>query len=211
MWHVSKGGPILFVSKMDISADGAPNAYHPKDRGTDRLASGGTPGNWWAIATEDGSLGARPILQGRNDPFPGYYISMTALFDKRYERSDPRRFVDARSVPYFVMPQNHAAGARLGDIGMVYYPQSGRMSPAIYADVGSPDEIGEGSIRLARNLGIDADPRSGGVDEGVVYLVFPRSGQERPMTPRDIRRMSNALFEEWGGQARLKACLEHAN
>lgn len=207
LWRMPDGGPILFVSKMAVSADGAPNAYHPADRGTDKLSSGGVPGNWWAVATDDGSTGGRPLLQRAKDPFPGYYISMTSLFDPKYSRSNPRRFVDARNVPYFVLPHNRTAGAELGDVGVVYYPESGRISAAIFADVGAPDAIGEGSIRLARNLGIDADPRSGGVDEGVVYVVFPGSGRGTPMAPREIKRVSSALFNEWGGEARLKVCL----
>ena len=52
VWRLPDGGPILFVSKMSVSADGAPNAYHPEDRGTDKLASGGVPGGRLRPKTE---------------------------------------------------------------------------------------------------------------------------------------------------------------
>jgi hypothetical protein len=36
------------------------------------------PGNWWALVTRNG----RPIVQGADDPAPGFYVSTTTLVYK---------------------------------------------------------------------------------------------------------------------------------
>ena len=126
-------------------------------------------------------------MQGLSDPKPGYYISMTALFDPSKRRTDPHRYVDARTVPYFVLPTKRTGAAKLGDVDIVYNPDSDQMSSAIFADVGPVNAIGEGSIRLAENLGINPSPRNGGKPAPVVFLIFPGSGNGRPQSAeRDV-------------------------
>src|SRR5580704_6176725 len=69
---------FFYESGMTIDADGAPNAYHPDNVGLDDLANAGTPGRWEGLAKDaDGE----PFIQGPADPFPGYYVSATALSD----------------------------------------------------------------------------------------------------------------------------------
>src|SRR5277367_4167460 len=70
-------------------------------------------------------------------------------------------------------------GARLGDFAVVTNLRSGRSSYAIFADIGT---FGEGSVALAGNLGIWPDARNGGTRGGVLYLVFPGSGNRQPRT-----------------------------
>jgi hypothetical protein len=74
-----------------------------------------------------------------------------------------------------VLPNDLAerAGARLGDFAVVMNLRNGKSSYAIYADIGT---MGEGSIALADNLGIWSDARRGGQSDGILYLVFPGSG-----------------------------------
>ena len=82
-------------------------------------------------------------------------------------------------------------------------------SPAIFADVGPHGKIGEGSIALARALGLDDNPRRGGTgNPGIAYLVFPRSGlgQGKLRTAKEIRGSALKVFREWGGAKRLKMC-----
>src|SRR5687767_14284317 len=54
---------FVFHGGLAIDADGAPNAYHPEDRGIDHLANAGRPGNWWAVVTDDRSSKGTPIVQ----------------------------------------------------------------------------------------------------------------------------------------------------
>src|SRR5262249_59303205 len=112
----------------------------------------------------------------------------TTLEDWSKNATDPGRYVDSEKIPFIVLPGSIArmAGARVGDFAMVRNLRNGRSSAAIFADMG-PD-LGEGSIALARVLGINPHPRRGGTYRGVLYLVFPHSGNRRP---RPLDEMNN--------------------
>jgi hypothetical protein len=210
VWTNDRPPSLLFVTKLAVSADGAPDAYHPKGIGSDYNRNAGRPGNWWALVTDNGRRNGKPIVQTASDPNPGYYVSTTALCEPAKPRTDPRRYVDARTIPYFVLPKGHTGAAKLGDVGMVYNPKSHRLSAAIFADVGPADAIGEGSIRLANNLRINANPRNGGKPAPVVFLVFPGSGNGRPQSAEQIYTRASEYFQRWGGVERLKQCASDA-
>src|SRR2546426_12169220 len=53
--------------------------------------------------------------------------------------------------------------------------------------------------KVAKALGIDADPRRGGQDAGVVYVIYPGSGNGKPRQFGEIFGTSKQLFEAWGG------------
>jgi len=194
---------VAFAAGMAICADGAPNAYHPENKGIDYLANAGKPGNWWALVTHNGKADGEPVVQGPRDPFPGFYVSATALSDPSKPAVDPRRYVDSRIVPYIVLPKGHRQQIQLGDLGVVINLRNNLISPAIFADIGPSGKIGEGSIRLARNLGIKPDPKDGGAEEGIIYLVFPGSGDGKPIAANLIESKAMKLFETWGGLQRL--------
>ena len=81
-------------------------------------------------------------------------------------------------------------------------------SGAIVADESAPKlPVGEGSIALAQALGINANPRTGGKDGDVAYLIYPGSGNGRPRPLKEIVAKAKELFEAWGGFDRLNACL----
>jgi hypothetical protein len=206
VWRLPDRATFFFEAGMAIDADGAPDAYHPDDIGKDYLANAGYPGNWWALVTDNGRPDGNPIVQGPDDPAPGYYVSMTALEDRTKAVSDPHRYVNANEIPFLVLPFDQRGGARLGDFGVVVNRANGPLAYAIFADLGPRDHIGEGSIALAEALGINADPRRGGAAGGVVYVVFPNSGNVRPRSMAEIDRESERLFEAWGGTAQLEAC-----
>lgn len=199
----SRHAPVVFFqSGMTIDADGAPNAYNPQNTGLDDLANAGQPGHWDGIV--EGENGEPPI-QGPDDPFPGYYVSCTSLCDRSKRSIDPRRYVDASRIPYVVLPGGLArdAGARLGDFALVVNLRNGRSSYAIFADIGT---LGEGSIALADNLGIHSDARIGGTRGGVLYVVFPGSGDGAPHTVEEIDTLAAERAELWGGIEQVNAC-----
>jgi hypothetical protein len=199
-------GSLWFVAGMAIDADGSPHAYHPEDRGLDYLANAGKPGNWWALVLDDRG---EPIVQGEDDPAPGYYVSTTSLIDSRYPITDPHRYVDAETVPFVVLPPRlRKAGAKLGDLALVIDLDSGARSFAIFADVGPKTGLGEGSIALASALGLPANPRRGGKRDGIAYLVWPSSGDGKPLATREIDDRGAAQLERWGGETRLARCLQ---
>jgi len=206
----SRVNAFFYESGFAIDADGAFRAYHPSDHlGLDSLAHAGHQGNWWALVTDDGKPSGHPVVQGKTDPAPGYYVSTTALYDSRNPNiRDPHRYVDAAKIPYVVLHPKALKHARLGDFAIVANLKNGRISAAIVADESSADlPVGEGSIALAEKLSIDPSPRHGGQDGAVVYLIFPDSGNGNQRAFKDIVANSTKLFEVWGGMKKLKECL----
>jgi hypothetical protein len=205
IWQLQGSTAFFYESGMTIDADGAPNAYHPDNTGLDDLANAGSPGNWYGLAKDaDGE----PFVQGPNDPFPGYYVSATALADRTRPVNDPARYVDASKIPFIVLPGSVARqlGARPGDFAAVFNQRNGKSSFAIFGDVGPPDRIGEGSVALAENLGIRSDARNGGARRGILFLVFPGSGNGRPRPIEEINTESEKLLQSWGATPQLTAC-----
>jgi hypothetical protein len=155
-WKIWRNEDVLvFVSGMAIDADGSPHAYHPDNvSGLDDLRHAGSPEHWDGLVTVNGS----PVVQGDDDPAPDFYVSATSLEDDDYPATSPRHYVDAEKIPYVALPGDF--GAELGDIAYVVNSETQQGSAAIFADE-SP-RPGEGSIALARALGVNADARRGG-------------------------------------------------
>jgi len=202
---------FFFTSGLMIDADGSPRAFNRvSSKGLDDLQNAGHTGNWWGILTNNGETNGRPIVQGPHDPAPGFYISPTGLEDTTKRENDPRRYVDAMRVPYIVLSgtTKQNGNARMGDYAVVLNKANGRWAYALCGDTWDEVKIGEGSIALAKELGINADPRNGGVDDGVVYLVFPGS-RKTPWRAEETPAQTNAaaakVFNNWGGIAQLKA------
>lgn len=88
------------------------------------------------------------------------------------------RALNAETLPYIVVPgvtstwSYRDAGITGGTVAAVVYNQ--RLAYAVVGDVGPDDQVGEGSYALAQKLGINPDPRTGGVSGKVVdYILFP--------------------------------------
>lgn len=209
MTPIRLGNALVWQSGMAVDADGDPSAYHPNGGGDDALGNAGGVGNWYGIVTDSGQPNGRPVVQGAYDPSPGFYISQTALVDHAKAVTDPRRYVDSRSVPYVSIPSDAlvARGGllRIGDLAMVCY--GSLRCAALVADVGPKGKWGEGSIALAKALGIPNSPRNGGASHGVTFVVFPDSAAA-PAWPRSSDEIKNAaedLFTAFGGQAAIAA------
>jgi hypothetical protein len=155
-----------------IDADGSPHAYHPKGSppGLDYLANAGKPGNWWGIATDDNG---KPYVQTAADPAPGFYVSTTALERQRFPKSNPHRYIDSESVPYFVLPSKFPVKVKLGIKGIALNTQNGKSVKVTYADIGPVGKIGEGSMALADALGIPSNPKKGGTEKKIIRYEFP--------------------------------------
>jgi hypothetical protein len=207
---VSSPAAFFYKSGLAIDADGAFRAYHPNNRlGLDSLDHAGHEGNWWALVTENEKPSGRPVVQSASDPAPGFYVSTTALYDRDNPNPhDPHRYVDAATIPYVVLNPIALNYAKLGDFATVINLQNGKISAAIVADESARNlPVGEGSIALAQALGIDANPRTGGKNGDVVYLVYPDSGNSRPRRLDEIVVNAKQLFDAWGGLDRLNACV----
>jgi len=200
----------VFRSCFAIDADGAPKAYHKdSSKALDYLANAGRPGNWWALEI-DGN--GQPVVQSSNDPAPGYYVSKTSLENPGFDPADPRRYIDASTIPYVVLPGSRyqqftqAANIRLGDLAAVYNIKTGKLSFAIFADTGPRTKLGEGSIALAESLGLAGNPKAGGTDtRSIIFAIFPGSGAGRGISGGEITARIQPIFDNWGGLARLKS------
>ncbi|WP_051707361.1 MULTISPECIES: glycoside hydrolase family 75 protein [unclassified Streptomyces] len=116
----------------------------------------------------DGRAGRR--CNRRTDP---QFARATA-----FQGPDGRR-LDAEKVPYIVVPEpsrlwdHRADGVRGGSVAAVIHGD--RVQYAVVGDTGPRDIIGEASYATAKGLGIRPDPRGGGTDDDVTYVVFPHS------------------------------------
>jgi hypothetical protein len=197
---------FFYKSVMKVDADGAPNAIGPHDTGLDRTSSAGHPGNFTSIVTDNGKPNGKPVLQRKSDPFPGLFISTTALADTRFGERDVRRYVDATVIPYVSITgaawawAKTARGLQKGDL--VFVSLRRQSAFALLADIGG-SELGEGSIALAKLLGGAGNPRSETLPKHVVYVVFPGSGAGKPLTLDQINGMGRAALNVWGGFPKL--------
>lgn len=164
-------GRVHFYAAGRIDADGAARGYHPDNRsGLDDLRNAGGPGNWYGIVTDSDG---RPIVQQSGDPAPGFYVSATAYQWPQYIKTDPRRYVDAETVPYIVVSpliRNAAKGVVLGCKAKVTF--NGKSVDAVVADIGPRKKIGELSIAAAKAVGIPSSPRTGGIESKNVHYEF---------------------------------------
>ena len=203
------------TDRMAIDADGAPNAYHPQDKGIDALANAGFPnGGWKSILAVDPLNTTKPFVQTAG-PFAGFFVSKTTLQDPSRVETDPNRYVDSTRVPYLVFPGAfHALSGTgtMGDLAVVRNLRNDKVTSAIVADAGPKNApLGEISVRLAENLGgAHVNPRNGsGMPKGpFLYVVFPksRSTPKWPLTVARMDELANSALTAIGGWERVLAC-----
>ena len=217
LWRLYGSETYFYVTeRMMIDADGAPNAYHPDNKGIDFLSNAGYPnGGWRSVLAEDPNDPSQPYVQSSGE-FAGYFIAKTTLQDRARPATDPERYVDSRQVPYLVFPGAFHAIRGTGDFGDLAFAQNldnGKKSSAIVADAGPKNaKLGEVSIRLAENLGgRNVNPRNGGgVPAGrFLYAVFPKSKQRPawPVTPERLETLVEKLIRAIGDWDQIVAGL----
>jgi hypothetical protein len=81
---------------------------------------------------------------------------------------------------------------------MVINGRNGLWSAAIYADFGPRAKIGEGSIALAKAVGLNSNARHGGTESHcIIYVVFPHSGHGPLLSASTIQALGTQLFDAW--------------
>ena len=206
---IHSSGAIFYRAKFAIDADGSPNAYGPNDTGLDINENAKNNGKWVGVVTDNNG---NPVLQKQGDPRPGWYVSQTSLYSDLYADTDPRKYVDAEKIPYIVLPTElfKLSKAEIGDMAYAFYPNTNKGSYAILADEGPTGLLGEGSIFLAKTLGIaDVNPRDGGLTgEAIQYIVFPKSGigNGTHRTIAEIDKVGKAKMQLIGGETAVLKC-----
>lgn len=203
----SCNGAILIDSGLAIDADGAPNAYAPAGSSLptlDYLSNAGHPGNWWGVVTSNDDGEGDPVIQEYPEPYPGYYVSSTALENPAFAFDKTGRYLDSRMVTFIALPGTPRL-ARLGDYAMLFNPASGDTSGALVGDVGPNYQIGECSIATAKNLSVPSNPKTGGVSAGIITVLFPGTSAGWCSDSRTIVERANDRFIEWGSVKAIKA------
>ena len=208
-----KPGALGWTCGLTVDADGHPRAYHPDGSppGLDYLANAGSPDNWWGIACDSSG---DPYVQTEDNAAPGFYVSTTALVAPGFHECEPAKYVDSGLVPFIVLPSKPKFDPEqtLGDLAMVFNDRTGKMSWALYADIGPSNELGEGSMALCDALGIDSDPKSGGEsDECIAMIYFPGSYVGWPAPLEVLASTAYLLFDEWGGYDSARILLPQIN
>lgn len=197
-------GALVYKTGATVNGDGSPHCYHPDDdQALDYLANAGEPGNWWGIYAPNG----QPVVQSIYHPAPGYYVSTTALTNAAYPEDHPDHYIDSERYPFCVVPGNFGNGWKLGDVGFVLNEKTQDNMYCATADIGPANHIGEVSMLLAKCLGLKPDPKSGGCESGIVYVVFPGSdpGYKSWMLKCEI---AVETFQIWGGTTKLASLLD---
>lgn len=234
---------IAFASQMQVNTDGAPDSYHPDDIGITHICNGisiGSACTWKAQclpeyrqARAQGFKGPQkicffgmaadehgvPLIQGENDPRPGYFVSTTALKQPGRDVRTPQAQLDSNAVPFAVIPgrwnKTGQPGPRLGDFGVAWRRSSDKLAYFVVGDTGPNNKLGEGSVALHQALGNDPFQMRYGVRRArkgiggrdVVYLMFPASAQPgESIDAASIERHAQPLLERFGGIERLREC-----
>jgi len=190
------GTKLSFYAGMDIDADGANRmnpkpAYGPGNIGSDYTANAGHPGNWWGVVTDENG---EPVVQDGSEgqPSKGFYISTTSYEWPQYGKTDVQRYVDANTVPFVVLPKQlreMIAPLVLGCACQVRPIGSQNPQVGVVADFGPTKSIGECSVAMAKAIGVNPNPRTGGEDTiSFYYEIFPGrpayvNGVEYPLIP----------------------------
>ena len=147
-----------------------------------------------------------------------FFVSTTSLFDPAFTPTDPRRYLDARSVPHFVLPGGERGpfgaqhGVRLGDLALIV--QGNRGVFAVFGDAGPADKLGEASPAVITRLAGAPDITSRlppAIASGVTTLVLAGSRTElAEMPPRSARVIAEAgqrALAAAGGLTAFAGCL----
>jgi hypothetical protein len=162
--------------------------------------------------------GVPPFATDAGGAATEFFVSTTSLEDPAFAPTDPRRYLDARSVPHFVLPGGEGGpfgtqhGVRLGDLALIV--QGNRGVFAVFGDAGPVDKLGEASPAVITRLAGAPDVTSrlpGAITGGATTLVFAgsRSGLAE-MPPRSARVIAEAgqrALAAAGGLPAFTGCL----
>ena len=162
--------------------------------------------------------GVPPLATDANGAPTGFFVSTTSLFDPAFAATDPRRYLDARTVPHFVLPGGEsgpfgtAHGIKLGDIALIARGNRGVF--AVFADAGPRDKLGEASPAVITRLAGAPDVTNrlpSAITAGVTTLVFAGSrnglAEMPPHSARVIAEAGQRALEAAGGLRAFNGCL----
>jgi hypothetical protein len=187
---------VCYVSELTTDADGSPRAYNPQNKGIDDTTYAFKHGKLSdAIIVYDGK---RPYVQNKNDPYPGFYLSQTTLQNIFTPKTDYRRYVNSDEIPYISIPANLEKYVMVGDIAFVYNKHTRKGAYAIIGDSGEDTHIGEGSIKLAKEIGIPLSFKKyfdcSQCHSDIVYIIARHSTHLKPLSEKQMETPGDKLL-----------------
>lgn len=122
---------------------------------------------WRADLDVDCDGKSSSVCNSSTDP---WYQPQTAATDSKGE------YLDAATLPYVVVPgvstrwSYKSSGIAMGSVVAVIHDD--KVVFGVVGDIGPTSAIGEASYAMAKSLGIDPNPKTGGIGSGVTYVVF---------------------------------------
>ncbi len=166
---------IHYIADMDVDVDGAKHSYRLDNKRPPALddihASAGYPnGSWTNVLVQDPRQPFKPYVDDE-----GFCVSMTSYWREDFEHTDRRRWVDAETVPYIVLPgsiRKMAKGIVLGCKSRVTRTTDGISVEGVYAD-SSGGNIGEIAVCTAKHFGSQWNANNGDSRQIYLYEFWP--------------------------------------
>jgi hypothetical protein len=166
---------VHYVADMSVDVDGAHHSYRLDNKRPPALddihASAGYPdGSWENVLVPDPVNRSKPFVDSQ-----GFCVSMTSYWWEGFGKTDRRRWVDAETVPYMVLPgsiRNLCEGVVLGCKARVLRTTDGLTCEGVYAD-SSGSNIGELSVCAAKVYGDQWNANNGDEAKRYLYEFFP--------------------------------------
>lgn len=166
---------LEWYSGAGVAINGSPKAYHPAnhealgDINEERFK--GFPS---MVRDPAGGL----VLQGRNDPSPGYCVSRTTYRKPGWDEQNQRTYLDSLTEPYVSIPLRIFlnAGKLPPLIGCQCVVRAFDTNFTVQGPVADVDTEGNGalSIFLWKQMGwMHSDPLMAGKPYGYRFMVFP--------------------------------------
>lgn len=185
---------IHFVADLSVDVDGARLSYrldnNPRLALDDIHRSAGYPhSSWWNVLVRDPDDPERPYVDA-----DGYCVSMTSYTRDGYDSLDRRKYLDAATIPYLVLPgavRSRCRGTILGCKARLTDIRTFRYIDCICGDF-SGYSIGEASLAAAQFFDKTLSARNGDEHKHYLYEFWPDRGITidgesfplRPMHPR---------------------------
>jgi hypothetical protein len=150
VWPLIRGRSLKSYDLKSVAAD-APSGYNLfywKKRKLTALTKRAI-----IPSTHDGY----PCIRGEESRYPGYFVTATTLTRPSVARPDgcaPERYIDAATIPFFVLPGGNFGQIEIGDIVIGYFKSGSieRVAFGIAADAGPIEQFGEGSVAFNQIL-----------------------------------------------------------
>ncbi|MCM2393421.1 glycoside hydrolase family 75 protein [Streptomyces albipurpureus] len=165
-------GAAALLAKTETCTQISQAKYAKDAGGTKSIPVCGTEGAvfWKADMDIDCDGQSTTACNSQTDP---WFLSDTA-----FHQSDGKP-LNAEKLPFIVVPSPSTTwrysdyGIKGGGVVAVIY--EGKVRYGVVGDTGPTTIIGEASYAMAKSLGIDPDPATGGVSSGVTYILFKNS------------------------------------